>query len=459
MMFVFGGCSESEHGVDPNDGKIAVSFSLPAIGVESSAGSASVASLDTRAGKPVPFDENVTVRIVAYKRTGPLADLSSDSYVDEATYIAVKEGSQIVLKPCTMSFDADTGRIDPSGIKTEGASPLRLMAGTYDFYAITPALALEKDATDGSTLAVPAKVSVHHGDDFASSLTGEVEVLSDGSVRQPDPANVGSKKTQTGGKVELIILDRKCSRIEFNVVRNTETAFDKLEIVSAKMTKMTKSPIVLSTILDDIYDKGASAGGSYVADNSAGFDFPTSAFTKNPDKETGMDTDFPYKWLVASPILPKKEDKYGITIGIRLGNDAGTAQEAELRTTDDKIGALAFLPDTRYTFWLKLKGNGIQLVLTIGNWESVDSWEDPDGIGGYPLTYVIIGTWDNVIEWTDDTDIGGFLRPEFTDGKWDWVPNQSWDSDLGVYIEELTASGIVDWDTSGWTNTDKNIGE
>ena len=61
-----------------------------------------------------------------------------------------------------------------------------------------------------------------------------------------------------------------------------------------------------------------------------------------------MDTDFPYKWLVASPILPKKEDKYGITIGIRLGNDAGTAQEAELRTTDDKIGALAFLPDTRY---------------------------------------------------------------------------------------------------------------
>ena len=124
-----------------------------------------------------------------------------------------------------------------------------------------------------------------------------------------------------------------------------------------------------------------------------------------------------------------------------------------------RIGALAFLPDTRYTFWLKLKGNGIQLVLTIGNWESVDSWEDPDGIGGYPLTYVIIGTWDNVIEWTDDTDIGGFLRPEFTDGKWDWVPNQSWDSDLGVYIEELTASGIVDWDTSGWTNTDKNIGE
>ena len=184
-----------------------------------------------------------------------------------------------------MSFDADTGRIDPSGIKTEGASPLRLMAGTYDFYAITPALALEKDATDGSTLAVPAKVSVHHGDDFASSLTGEVEVLSDGSVRQPDPANVGSKKTQTGGKVELIILDRKCSRIEFNVVRNTETAFDKLEIVSAKMTKMTKSPIVLSTILDEIYDKGASAGGSYVADNSAGFDFPTSAFTKTRTKK------------------------------------------------------------------------------------------------------------------------------------------------------------------------------
>ena len=57
-----------------------------------------------------------------------------------------------------------------------------------------------------------------------------------------------------------------------------------------------------------------------------------------------MDTDFPYKWLVASPILPKKEDKYGITIGIRLGNDAGTAQEAELRTTDAKSVLWPFYP-------------------------------------------------------------------------------------------------------------------
>ena len=413
MMFVFGGCSESEHGVDPNDGKIAVSFSLPAIGVESSAGSASVASLDTRAGKPVPFDENVTVRIVAYKRTGPLADLSSDSYVDEATYIAVKEGSQIVLKPCTMSFDADTGRIDPSGIKTEGASPLRLMAGTYDFYAITPALALEKDATDGSTLAVPAKVSVHHGDDFASSLTGEVEVLSDGSVRQPDPANVGSKKTQTGGKVELIILDRKCCKLNFSITRKAENV-TKVAIKEVTLSKIAHSPV----------ESTLSQAALSIGTNDGKHEIPKANFIKGKED---------YQFSVADEVLPKSSASFDLKMGITF-NDA--ADTTKLATT---IPAMAFSAGLRYSFDLLVRGGAIVLLLQITPWETPADWSYTD-LGGYPSTSIEIGKWENVT-WEWSTDVGGY--PVMIPSVEDWASNPEWSTELGAYLSFV--SEVYDW--------------
>ena len=83
----------------------------------------------------------------------------------------MKEGDEIVLKPCNVLFDATTGRI--SSVNHTAASPLRLMAGTYDFYAVTPALQLELDAA-GKKPKAPAHASVFHGDDFASSLTESV---------------------------------------------------------------------------------------------------------------------------------------------------------------------------------------------------------------------------------------------------------------------------------------------
>ncbi len=453
-MFALGGCSESDGGSGAGpDGKVAVSFVLPGIGVETEVGGTAVASdvsaggvvgglasggvacsgvPATRTGTAVALDEGVTVRIVAYKEGSTLANSTSDVYVDEATYVAAKvndgTGEKIVLKPCTVTLDAN-GKV--ASFSESGAKPLYLFPGTYDFYAITPAFA----SSDHKS------VSVAHGDDFASSKTANVEVKFGGTIEQGGSANPGK------GDVTLTTLDRKCSKIVFDVDRKSETAFDKLQIVSVKMTKMTKSPVALKTFTDDIYTSTVAAD-SYIYDNNDEFTFPESAFKKGT--ASGMDADYPYQWTVESPVLPKKSDKFGIELQVRFGNDTGTNKDATTLTTTadqiDQIGALHFLPDVRYTFKLKLKGNGIQLILSIGNWETpAGSWSDPDGIGGYPPTYIVIGTWEDCIEWTDDSDIGGFLSPEFT-GPGNWEPNHSWSTDLGAYLESLTASGFLSWD-------------
>jgi len=455
VMFALGGCSESDggSGADPNDGKVAVSFVLPGIGVETEAGGA-VTAPDassgrvtargfasgggacsdvpaTRTGAAVALDEGVTVRILAYKAGSSLASAASDGYVDEATYVAAKvndgSGDKIILTPCTVALDA-SGIV--SSVSTTGASPLYLLPGTYDFYAITPAFAS----------ADHKSVSVAHGDDFASSSTAGVELKFGGTVEQPKPgATDGSKLTGSDGAVTLAVLDRKCSKIVFDVDRKSETAFDKLQIVSVKMTKMTKSPVALKTLTDDIYTSPVTAD-SYIYDNNATFAFPETAFQKVEGE--GLDADYPYKWTVESPVLPKKSDKYGIELQVRFGSDAGNGDKeaTTLATTDDQIGALAFLPDVRYTFGLKLKGNGIQLILSITPWNTPGDWGS--SIGGYPSTYIVVGEWEVTWDWS--TDVGGYpvLQGFTVDG---WKPNTAWNSELGTYLSVVFGSVLKDW--------------
>ena len=107
-MLVLFGCSESDgvQGTGSNDDKVAVSFVLPGIRAEV-APAVSVAS-SRAAGDVVtePFDEGVTVRVAAFRRAGTTAALASDTFVDDGTYMAVKEDDEIVLKPCTVAADA-----------------------------------------------------------------------------------------------------------------------------------------------------------------------------------------------------------------------------------------------------------------------------------------------------------------------------------------------------------------
>ena len=139
-LLVLFGCSKSEQAAEPEGEKIAVAFTLPGIGAE-------VVSSDcltgTRAGEAdedveiVPLDEQVTLRVVVYRRKGTNADIANDTYVTDATYVTVKEDEHVVLKPCAIASDGT--------VTVKESELMQLRFGTYDFYAATPALALDAD--------------------------------------------------------------------------------------------------------------------------------------------------------------------------------------------------------------------------------------------------------------------------------------------------------------------------
>lgn len=126
---IAGACHDSESASGRPDG-IEVGFALRGVGI-----SASVQPQvrpDSRAAAE-SLSAGSTVRVAAYKRraSGATADIAQDTYVSEAAYEVQEDGS---LKPCA---------VDSEGKVTSSAGDaMRLSAGAYDFYALTPAFAV-----------------------------------------------------------------------------------------------------------------------------------------------------------------------------------------------------------------------------------------------------------------------------------------------------------------------------
>lgn len=138
-LAVASGCSKAD-GPAPDTGGTEVGFSLagrerrglvvrcrvlglPAGASGLSSGGATRAMLENLA-------PGSTVRVLAYTRraAGAAADIERDTYVAEATYRVKDDYS---LEPCVV--DGMTG----VATGTAGASPMRLRAGAYDFYALS----------------------------------------------------------------------------------------------------------------------------------------------------------------------------------------------------------------------------------------------------------------------------------------------------------------------------------
>ena len=167
-LAVASGCSKAD-GPAPDTGGTEVGFSLAGVSAEvsssgavssvSRAGASGLSSGGATRAMPENLAPGSTVRVLAYTRraAGAAADIERDTYVAEATYRVKDDYS---LEPCVV--DGMTG----VATGTAGASPMRLRAGAYDFYALTPALSLTgyKEA------------SVAHGTDYACSLTAACAV-------------------------------------------------------------------------------------------------------------------------------------------------------------------------------------------------------------------------------------------------------------------------------------------
>lgn len=374
---IAGACHDSESASGRPDG-IEVGFALRGVGI-----SASVQPQvrpDSRAAAE-SLSAGSTVRVAAYKRraSGATADIAQDTYVSEAVYEVQEDGS---LKPCA---------VDSEGKVTSSAGDaMRLSAGAYDFYALTPALPFADDHRS---------VSVEHGTDYACSLTAACQVA---------PQSGASSQT-----VALSMLERKCSRLYFTISRKAENV-TKAVIKKVELSEITLSPVsavVCEALPTDV------GGGTY--------DFPASTFAPGGQ---------PYEYTVADEVLPKADAPFGLAMQV-VFNSATEATDL-----DAQVSAMAFAPGLRYTFDVSLQGGFVLLTLQITPWNTDAVWDT--SLGDQPHFSVVVGSWE-ISGWT--TDVGGYFTPQIKPDS--WTENKDWSADLGAYFSALA-------DSDAWTDVD-----
>ncbi|MDE5962836.1 MAG: hypothetical protein K2G58_02180, partial [Alistipes sp.] len=215
---------------------------------------------------------------------------------------------------------------------------------------------------------------------------------------QPD---AGGTKTQTDGKVELSVLDRKCALINFSVTRKAENV-SKVVINEVTLSKIAHSPVE-----EAILCKALSIGK-----NDCDYKFPKETFIKGKEA---------YQYSVIDELLPKSNAPFDLKMKVTF-NDA--PDPTELTAT---IPSMSFSAGLKYNFDLVLRGGSVVLLLQITPWNTPADW-DNTGIGGYPETSIEVGKWE--IEWNWSTDLGGY--PILVPSIYDWIPNSDWSTSLGA---------------------------
>ena len=374
-LAVASGCSKAD-GPAPDTGGTEVGFSLAGVSAEvsssgavssvSRAGASGLSSGGATRAIPENLAPGSTVRVLAYTRraAGAAADIERDTYVAEATYRVKDDYS---LEPCVV--DGMTG----VATGTAGASPMRLRAGAYDFYALTPALSLtgHKEA------------SVAHGTDYACSLTAACAVATRQDV-----------STQT---VVLATLERKCSRLAFSITRKAENVA-KAVINSVELSGIARSPA--AALLCENLPTGTNDGG---------YEFPQGTFVQGAE---------PYQYSGTDEVLPKSDAAFDLQMSVTF-NEADRA--TDLQAT---VPAMAFDPGKRYNFDLSLQGGFIVLTLQVTPWNVGPVWDT--SVGEPPYASVVVGSWE-IREWSGE--IGGNFVPVLDPGS--WSENPQWDSEIG----------------------------
>lgn len=362
------GCSKSEPGAEPEGEKVAVTFTLPGVSADVSSDECLA---DSRAPETdadveiVPLDEHATVRVVVYQRAGTNADIANDKYVTDMTYVTVKEDERMVLKPCTIASDGT--------VTVKESERMQLRFGTYDFYAVTPALELDADHR---------KVEVNHGVDYASSLTGAIEV-----------------KLQPGGaaqQVALTHLERKCSRLHFSISRSHQNVI-KAAFNSVKVGKITKAPATV--LLNEAIATG---------DNTGEYTFPSKTFAELNETSKFLSAG-------AGEVLPKSKAAFELEMNVAFNDGDPT----DLKAT---VPEIAFAPGFEYCFNLRLNGDMLELQLQVLPWNEVPEWDTTIGNPGSAVI-IIVGTWE-VTGW--DTHFGGQFTPVISTDSW---TEREWETD------------------------------
>lgn len=353
------GCSTSADDGVPGD-EVAVNFFSEGIGSE----------FRTRAA--IPLGRDVTLRVVAYRHRSD-GTLAAENYVKENTYTVQSDGT---LK----ANDSD----------------LYLPAGTYDFYAVTPALEVDHSG------AAP-KVSVDHLTDYAVSQTSGTPIT-----------------TVAGGtshRVQLASLERKCAQMLFQLdvdgaVVNNE-ALTKVLITEATVTGLSDGP--LAGIGTQNLAQAATMTKKLTMDGSR---FATDS--KRPTLSTG-----------GGAVLPKPAGGCSLLLGA-VYNDVNTIQFESASLTK-----IEFLKGYRYAFVAIWKNDMIFLRLVVAPWTVAGVNAD---MGSSETLVYPVGQW-TLSKVDSNLGEGGLTV---------WVAgwqSSDWSGNLGE-------GGLSVGSIPGWTKTD-----
>ena len=344
-VLLFCSCTESGLLLRERE-RFAVHFSASGIGME----------VTTRASSPL--SDNTTLRILAFRRVGQSPDLQADEYMGEGTYKAA--GGNGALTP---------------------VSSLLLRAGTYDFYALTPALAVTNP--DGGGAGLSCAVSIGHDVDYATSLTA------------------GRAVDESNPSVPLNDLVRRCTRLVFELSPKAGN-IKKVRVASAGLTNMTAAPVAAPLNAELPLAGVAQSDGLTIAGGSF----------SPPDKDLNTSA--------AAVVLPRMAGKFDFELDVSFNDMADAKFTAAMPET------FVFAPGTQYTFTLKMKGSSMQLTLTVVPWgESVMGGQGDIGASA-PIT-VTVGAWENV---TVPGETGGG-NPTVSTGQ--WILNPDLDVLFGNY--------------------------
>lgn len=325
FFLLFAACSDKPEPFLESD-RIAVRFSLSGIQAE----------VSTRADGDgtSPLAEGTTLRILAFRRVGTNADLSQDKYIGEGTYKANGGGS---LKE---------------------VSSLLLPQGTYDFYALTPDLEVNKTGNSYT-------VSVNHGVDYASSLTAAVTV------------------TEDNPSVLLTVLTRHCSRLVFNFLPKYDN-IKSVTIHSVALTNMVKAPVV-GTLNEPLT---VETGNNETA-------ITLTEFTSSAES--------PLEYSASTIVLPRQAGAFDFKMKVYINSDEETGEkEYSAQLPAD----LNFSPGYQYIFTVKLRGGKNELELSVAPW-GVDYSYDTGDLGGYyTLELTLVEDWKDVPAVDDGGNLG-----------------------------------------------------
>lgn len=333
-----------------------------------------IAPVTRSGGETSPLPSGSTVRIVAYRRTGnepdlmpadlPSVDLSTAVPAYQATYLIDEVGN---LLPCA---------VDTEGKQIIGASEeMTVLAGVYDFYAVSPARPLTKVDGKQQITGIP------HQEDVMTSFVRGVAV------------------SQASRQVSLQAFQRKCAQVVFDVTPTKENIVPISSLCGTRL-ELTGISSAGASLLVGENEAIAATGGD---ETDKGKLIATDFVTLPEPNDLGLNR-------TTAILLPKNSNSFQVAVTVSRNGVAVTLKATIAQN-------IVFEAGKQYVFTLEVENNRSLLLLSVYDWTPFSLTDDnvggapdvrptePGVTPGVPFGLVVAG-WNDIL-WTGGETVGG----------------------------------------------------